>query len=165
MSSVRPERTHAIAAGVVLALLVVACGGTGSTATTVGGPTTAPSITTNAGGATTAATTTTTAAPVTTAAGATTTTTTAGPTTTASSDPAVIAEGEELFQRTAGGIGCAYCHTAAATGNPDLAAPDIRGKGYDAIVNQLVNNQNMSFIVLDNGQIEAIAAYLATLAP
>lgn len=136
--------------------------GDGTTTTTGAVTTTAADTTTTAAADGTVASTTTTAGSGTTAPG-----TTVAPTTTAAGagDAALLAQGEELFQRTAGGVGCAYCHTAAATGNPELAAPDIRERNAADIADALVTRAQMQFIVLSGDEIQAIAAYLATLAP
>jgi mono/diheme cytochrome c family protein len=75
-------------------------------------------------------------------------------------DPAVAA-GEQLFQVTAGGVGCQLCHGSDATG---LIGPNIVGKTADDIRFQFENNDQMKFITLTDGEIEAVAAYLQFLA-
>ncbi len=88
-------------------------------------------------------------------------TTEAGVTTTESMDDAqLIALGETLYQETAGGIGCKACHGTDARGE---AGPNIIGKSADTIRVNLETNENMMFIILNDEEIEAIAAYLATL--
>jgi cytochrome c553 len=70
--------------------------------------------------------------------------------------------GEEIFQRTAGGIGCATCHGPQATGS---AGPDIRGQDRATIQGALRAVPDMGFIALSEEQLDAVAAYLATLHP
>ncbi len=81
---------------------------------------------------------------------------------TAATPPAadLVALGEELFQRTAGGIGCQACHGSDALGD---FGPNILGKSAETIKVQLDTNENMTFIILTDEEIEAIAAYLAVL--
>ncbi len=75
-------------------------------------------------------------------------------------DP-VLANGEEIYQKTAGGVGCQLCHGPDATG---LVGPNIVGKTADEIRFQFENNDQMKFIVLNNQEIEAVATYLQYLA-
>ncbi|MBI4188705.1 MAG: cytochrome c [Chloroflexi bacterium] len=77
-------------------------------------------------------------------------------------DPAVLrAKGEEIFQKTGGGVGCKTCHGADGKGIPNTA-PDVRGKSADDIKRAL-NGDAMSFIRLTNEEIEAVATYLKYL--
>ncbi|MBI3959753.1 MAG: hypothetical protein HY328_13165 [Chloroflexi bacterium] len=76
------------------------------------------------------------------------------------SDPA-IARGEEIFQKTAGGVGCQLCHGKDATG---LIGPNIIGKTADDIRYQFEHNSRMQFIILNNQEVEAVAGYLQYLA-
>ncbi|MBW7884391.1 MAG: hypothetical protein H3C34_17475, partial [Caldilineaceae bacterium] len=78
----------------------------------------------------------------------------------APTDP-VVAKGEEVFQVTAGGVGCQICHGPDAKG---LIGPNIRGKTADDIRYQFENNSRMRFIVLADEEIEAVATYLQYLA-
>lgn len=73
----------------------------------------------------------------------------------------LIARGQELFQETAGGVGCAMCHGADASGD---SGPEIRDMSIDDIQLALKNNEQMSFINLSPDEIEAVAAYLGYLA-
>ncbi len=130
-----------------LALLLTACASSSESAETEPPATAAP----------------TTAAP-TTAAPTTVPATTSAPTTTEAppgslppDSAAMLALGEELFQRTAGGIGCQACHGTDALGG---AGPNILGKSADTIRVQLESNESMAFIILDAEEIEAIAVYL-----
>jgi len=82
------------------------------------------------------------------------------PTTTAGTDDPVAA-GEELFQRTAAGVGCARCHGTDARGG---IGPNVVGKSKEAIQQALGTVAVMqAFTSLTEDQIEAIAAYLETL--
>lgn len=71
------------------------------------------------------------------------------------------AAGRLLFEETAGDVGCQACHGPDATGTE--LAPDIRGKDEAAIMQNLVINQNMTFLALSTEDIEALAVYLAYL--
>jgi len=147
------------ALGIILWFLATASGG-GETAVALDTTTTTAAATTTA-----QVTTTTTDQATTTAPGATTTTAAATTTTAGNDDAALVAEGEQIFLKTAGGVGCAYCHGADGTGNPEFAAPDIRGKDYLAVSDALITRAQMSFISLSDHEIRAVVAYLATLTP
>ena len=149
-------RTRALTTAAVLGLVIAACGGGASSPTTAATSVTTAVTTTTAGSGTPAATTTTTGTGTTAA-----TTTTAG-----STDGALVAQGEQLFQTTAAGTGCALCHTPEATGDAVIGSPDIRGKTLQDIINAIDTRAQMSyFTVLSTDEIKAIAAYLATLVP
>ena len=76
-------------------------------------------------------------------------------------DPSVVrAKGEQLYQKTAGGMGCQACH--GADGKGGNLGPDIRGKSGDDIKRAL-GGDAMSFIRLPDDDIEAVAAYLKYL--
>ncbi len=152
-----------IAGALGLIIWFIATGSGGGTAEAAVDPTTTTAVATTT---TTDATTTSVGNTTTTSAGATTTTAAATSTTTSGSDDAaLIAEGEQIFLKTAGGVGCAYCHGVDAMGNPEFAAPDIRGKTYDLVADALITRAQMSFISLTDHEIRAVAAYLGTLAP
>ncbi|MDP2743497.1 MAG: hypothetical protein Q8P00_00325 [Dehalococcoidia bacterium] len=72
----------------------------------------------------------------------------------------IVAQGEQIFQKTAGGVGCASCHGIEARG---MIGPNIRGKTASQISSALGHVDAMFFIKLSSDQIEAVAAYLATL--
>jgi cytochrome c553 len=72
-----------------------------------------------------------------------------------------LAAGKLLFEETAGDVGCQACHGFDATGT-DIA-PDIRGKDETAIIQNLMINDNMTFLALSTEDIEQIAAWLAYL--
>ncbi|MCH8103621.1 MAG: c-type cytochrome [Chloroflexi bacterium] len=84
--------------------------------------------------------------------------------TTGPSDEELIAQGKEIFVKTAGGVGCALCHGLDAKGDPSQGAPDNRGASADTIFAALASRPQMSFITLTNDEIDAVAAYLAFLA-
>lgn len=72
-----------------------------------------------------------------------------------------LARGEQIFQRTAGGVGCASCHGPDARG---LTGPDIRGRSAEQIRTALNAVEAMAFISnLVPADFEALAAYLKTL--
>ncbi|MBI2906792.1 MAG: c-type cytochrome [Chloroflexi bacterium] len=72
-----------------------------------------------------------------------------------------LARGELIYQKTAGGIGCASCHGPDARGK---VGPDIRGKTAAQIAAALERSASMKAVQLEPAEIDAVAAYLATLA-
>ena len=74
-----------------------------------------------------------------------------------------IARGEELFQKTAGGVGCALCHGVDAMGDPAQGAPSNFGASAESIEQALYDRPQMSFIQLSRDEIKSIAAYLQYL--
>jgi mono/diheme cytochrome c family protein len=75
--------------------------------------------------------------------------------------PEVLALGEDIFQRTAGGTGCQACHGMDASGS--RAAPNITRASEDSIRRSLNRVPQMRHITLDDREIEAVAAYIRTL--
>ena len=73
-----------------------------------------------------------------------------------------IKRGEEIFQRSAGGVGCASCHGIDARG-VDASAPEILGRPPKAIKRALATVSRMDFISLSDDDVEAVAAYLQFL--
>ncbi len=71
------------------------------------------------------------------------------------------AKGEEIFQKTAGGIGCKTCHGIDAKGI--APAPNIRDMSSDDIEDALNEVSEMAFIHLSSEDIDAVAAYLKYL--
>jgi mono/diheme cytochrome c family protein len=67
--------------------------------------------------------------------------------------------GKVLFEETAGNIGCAACHGMDARG--DGTAPDIRKADEAQIMDGLEHTGDMRNMGLSNGDVEAVAAYLA----
>lgn len=74
-------------------------------------------------------------------------------------DP-VAEAGKQIFERTAGGVGCASCHGASGEGD---VGPNIRGKDEVAIMKQLKVNDQMAFIDLTKEEVDQVAAYLRYL--
>lgn len=77
----------------------------------------------------------------------------------------VLAKGKLIFDKTAGGTGCAYCHgfDGKGAGPSGLNAPANRGKSETAVRDALKNAQMMSFIKLTDEEITAVVAYLQYL--
>ena len=75
-----------------------------------------------------------------------------------------IAAGKLLFERTAGGVGCALCHGIDGKGDPVYAAPDNRGATVDQILDAIDTRPQMAFLKLSNDEVQAVAAYLKVLA-
>ncbi len=73
----------------------------------------------------------------------------------------LIAIGEVIYQETAGGLGCQFCHGRDARGN---IGPSIRGKTAGDIMGQLEEEGQMSFLSMSDKEVEAVAAYLQYLA-
>ncbi len=71
----------------------------------------------------------------------------------------VVVRGEQIFLKTAGGVGCASCHGIEARG---LVGPDIRGRTASQIASALSSVEPMRFITLSAEEIEAVAAFLAS---
>ena len=84
--------------------------------------------------------------------------TVSGATNGSSGDP--VKMGETLFQRTAGGIGCAGCHGADASGK---VGPNIIGSSSVQIKTALQTVTAMSFLKLADSDIDAVSAYLNSL--
>ncbi|MBI4202101.1 MAG: cytochrome c [Chloroflexi bacterium] len=81
-----------------------------------------------------------------------------------SSDPLVL--GKLIFDKTAGNVGCAFCHGLDAKGNgPALVgAPYIRGKNEGDVRAAIAGGvPMMGFIKLTEEEYTAVAAYLQFL--
>ena len=77
-----------------------------------------------------------------------------------------LTAGRRLFNETAGGVGCAYCHglDGRGDGTAGLDAPDIIGSQMPAIRASLAGGVPvMSFIKLNERELAAVAAYLQQL--
>jgi mono/diheme cytochrome c family protein len=72
----------------------------------------------------------------------------------------LLTRGEDLYQRTAGGMGCAACHGTDAYGN---IGPNIRSSSAQEIQDALQNVAAMKFLKLNDDDVNAIAAYLTKL--
>jgi mono/diheme cytochrome c family protein len=82
------------------------------------------------------------------------------PTPASTKDP-LIAQGEEVFQKTAGGVGCQLCHGRDARG---VIGPDIRGATVSRVALAMSTVEQMAFIKLSIEEVQAVAAYLQSLA-
>ena len=71
----------------------------------------------------------------------------------------LIERGEEVFQRAAGGVGCASCHGVDAR-RIDGSAPEILERPAKAIERALAVVPQMRFISLTDDDLDAVAAYL-----
>jgi mono/diheme cytochrome c family protein len=76
----------------------------------------------------------------------------------------IVADGKLLFEKDAGGTGCAICHGQDAKGDTIIGAPDNRGASADQIWDALDRVANMAYITLDTDEAKAISAYLQFLA-
>lgn len=81
----------------------------------------------------------------------------------ASLDDELLAQGQLLFEKTAGGVGCASCHGMDARGNESIGAPDIQGRTTAQIRTALSGVQMMSTVKVKPDEIKAIEAYLKHL--
>lgn len=78
----------------------------------------------------------------------------------------LLAEGKLVFEKTAGGVGCAFCHgpDGKGVGQAGQGAPDIRGRNEVQVRNALTGGVPlMSFIKLSDKEIDAVVAYLQYL--
>jgi mono/diheme cytochrome c family protein len=78
----------------------------------------------------------------------------------------LLARGKALFEKDAGGVGCALCHGLDGKGKPELATPSNRGASEQLIWNALETRAQMTFMLgtLSSDDVRAISAYLAELA-
>jgi DNA-binding beta-propeller fold protein YncE/cytochrome c553 len=73
------------------------------------------------------------------------------------------ARGRDLFERTAGGTGCAACHGMDGRGQAALSTPDIRGVGEDRVRAALDAVALMRNIRLTDEEIAAVVEHLRVL--
>ena len=71
--------------------------------------------------------------------------------------------GREIFEKTAGGVGCASCHGMNGRGGAQLNAPDIRGADEARVRSALAGVVVMSPITLNDADIAAVVAHLQEL--
>ncbi|MBI4498328.1 MAG: cytochrome c [Chloroflexi bacterium] len=86
------------------------------------------------------------------------------PAKTAAND--LLAPGKLIFEKTAGGVGCAFCHglDGKGTGPAGVNAADIRGATESQVRGALQGGvAMMSAVKLDDDEITAVVAYLQTL--
>jgi mono/diheme cytochrome c family protein len=75
----------------------------------------------------------------------------------------LLAVGREIFEKTAGGVGCASCHGMNGRGGAQFNAPDIRGANEMRVRSALAGVVVMSRITLNDAEIAAVVAHLAEL--
>lgn len=78
----------------------------------------------------------------------------------------LLAKGKLIFDKTAGGTGCASCHglDGKGQGTAGVGAPDNRGASEEKVRNALAGGVPlMSFIKLTDEEITAVVAYLKYL--
>jgi mono/diheme cytochrome c family protein len=74
-----------------------------------------------------------------------------------------LALGREIFEKTAGGVGCAACHGMNGRGGAQFNAPDIRGADESRLRAALAGVTFMSNIRLNDAEIAAVVAHLQEL--
>lgn len=76
-----------------------------------------------------------------------------------------LARGKEIFEKTAGGVGCAFCHGMDGKGNgpAGVGAPANRGADETKVRAALDTVELMSSVKLTDEEIKAVVAYLAFL--
>jgi mono/diheme cytochrome c family protein len=75
-----------------------------------------------------------------------------------------LALGRTIFEKTAGGVGCASCHGMNGRGVDALGTPEIRGVTEAQVRTALTSVQQMSRIMLNDAEIAAVVLYLQQLA-
>jgi mono/diheme cytochrome c family protein len=81
--------------------------------------------------------------------------------TSPSEEEALLAVGREIFEVTAGGVGCAFCH--GTDGGGSAYGPNIRRASRQDIANALRWAGEMSQIRLSEMEVDAVALYLSQL--
>lgn len=76
-------------------------------------------------------------------------------------NPAAL--GRDIFEKTAGGVGCASCHGMNARGGVQFNAPDIRGADEARVRSALAGVTFMSRITLNDAEITAVVGHLQEL--
>ena len=79
-------------------------------------------------------------------------------------DPDLVAKGKVIFEQTAGGVGCQYCHGLDGKGKSEFASPDIRAKQPEDVIQAMATRPLMSIVKLSDSEVRAVVAYLAVLA-
>lgn len=82
-----------------------------------------------------------------------------------STSSAVLAQGKKVFEESAGGVGCAYCHgrDGKGTGPAGIQAAFIQGRKEAEVRYAMANLPMMSMVKLNDQEVEAVVAYLQTL--
>lgn len=77
----------------------------------------------------------------------------------------ILVKGKLIFEKTAGGVGCASCHGLDGKGGlPGVGAPDIRGASEAKVRGALAGGVPlMTFIKLGEEEKAAVVAYLQEL--
>ena len=77
----------------------------------------------------------------------------------------VLAQGRLLFERGAGGVGCAYCHglDGRGEGTSGSGAVPILGMGEPQFRSALIDVSAMTFMELTEAEISAVVAYVEYL--
>jgi mono/diheme cytochrome c family protein/DNA-binding beta-propeller fold protein YncE len=76
---------------------------------------------------------------------------------------AASTSGRALYEKTAGGVGCAACHGINGRGSTQVSAPDIRGANEARVRAALAGVAIMSRITLTDAEIAAVVAHLQEL--
>ena len=91
----------------------------------------------------------------------------AAPAPTSAAAPAAggnpLALGRTIFEKTAGGVGCAFCHGMNGRGGAQFNAPDIRGADEARVRSALTGVVQMSQIRLNDAEIAAVVAHVQEL--
>lgn len=82
-----------------------------------------------------------------------------------STSSALLAQGKKVFEETAGGVGCAYCHgrDGKGTGPAGIQSAFIQGRKEAEVRYAMTSLPMMSNVKLNDQEIEAVVAYLQTL--
>lgn len=78
-------------------------------------------------------------------------------------DDALVGKGKVIFEKMAGGVGCAFCHGMDGKGRAELASPNIRGKTAQDVLGAMETRSQMNIVKLSDEEVRAVAAYLGVL--
>jgi DNA-binding beta-propeller fold protein YncE len=84
--------------------------------------------------------------------------------TAAAAGGGAAALGSTIFEETAGGVGCAYCHGMDGRGSQEMGGPDIRGETSERVRGALRDVAFMAGIRLNDDEIAAVVSHLQQLA-
>lgn len=79
------------------------------------------------------------------------------------SDEDILARGRLIFEKTAGGVGCAMCHGLNALGDPAQGVPPNIGASVEMIEQALFDRPQMSFMSVTRDEVIAVSVYLQWL--
>lgn len=85
----------------------------------------------------------------------------AAPAAAVAANPAAL--GRAIFEKTAGGVGCASCHGMNGRGGAQFNAPDVRGANEARVRSALAGVAVMSRIMLNDAEIAAVVGHLQEL--